>query len=256
MIAILTPYGRNEVTAAALILADLVVSAGEEVRLVALGVHETGVHDCWDRRVRSSKGNGIHLSVRGASHCVWFDTGIDAYRQGTLVAAAKAVHIGVARWHRWQRSDQAVIRAYDRVVCPNDHAADLISKTFFTGMLPLLAANPITYQAWSAGLPFTGHVGLASDYPRVAVLYDATCTGRCGSGLLNALCLTLHRQTECTITLLCTRSLRRRDRQELSRLTSEFPTRLSVRCAGSLFEQATVLQAHDLLLVPGLRADF
>ena len=58
MIAILAPYGRNEVTLAAIRLAELVVGLGREVRLVACGGYEKSVHPLWDERVVAGRMSG------------------------------------------------------------------------------------------------------------------------------------------------------------------------------------------------------
>src|ERR1019366_2785661 len=104
MIGIVTPYGRIETTTVALRLADLALSLGIDVRLIATQHKETQIHPFWDHRVRSSRGDGLYRAIQGCTQVVHLELNKSIVAQVNLVAA-NATQILVPRWHSLQRSD-------------------------------------------------------------------------------------------------------------------------------------------------------
>ena len=152
MIVIYTPYGRNEVTVAALRVADIAVEHGLDVRVVAVGVHEHRVHPFWDSKVISGKYFGVHGASGGASQCIWFLLSEELLSQARL-RAPDAVQTLVPSWHSLRPSSADIIRKFDRVIAPSKTCFNALKACVFKGVED--KSTLLSWARWESGLPFT-----------------------------------------------------------------------------------------------------
>jgi glycosyltransferase involved in cell wall biosynthesis len=256
MIGIVAPYGRCEATAAAIRLADLGISLGLTVRLVAVGRHEAGIHSFWDQRVLSGKGDGLYRAVRGCMAVTHFVCDPEVRRQTQLVAE-KARQVLVPCWHALRPADVESVALYDHVVCPSKVCCDRLRTLAFAGRRDV-DSSKLTWCKWESGLPSVQRDGTVADAVlRVCFLCDAAAIDFSGPLLLQLAddLLGLHQKVE--ITLLSLKSWARQDRRQIKRLASRWGHRFRhVRLAANLVEQVRELHRHDWVFVAGVRSDF
>jgi len=255
MITILTPYGRNEVTMAAIRLADLGVAAGIDVKLVALGVHEQGIHPYWDKHVVSGRDNGLYLAVRTASRCVWFVCDEEYHDMATLVSD-KAKHILVPSWHHLTLDAKGFVAGgFDTIVCPTKLCHHLVRTHIFKDKVP--DDKVLTWGRWDSGLTLTPHEGLSgSGGVKLLVACDTHCIDECGLMTLRIVNQLLEQVEHSRVTLMCTKTWSKRDRGRIQGLVAVWQGRLMVLYPTSMVEQTHVMQTHDWCLIPSVRADF
>jgi len=251
VIVVLAPYGRNEVTAAAIRVADLVLATGAEVRFAALGVRETGIHPYWDTRVRSGRGDGLYRAARGAHHCLWFACSKAAYRKGSLVANG-AVHTLVPPWHSLRRCDLEAVTLFDRYVCPDATGLQALANVVFAGNVP--EGKSLSAQDWDSGLAHTRRAGLAGGVPRVLVYHDSEVGGDLLT--LELAGRLLDGADDVGVTLLCACTFDRRTRQRLRTLADHRAGRLACVYQRSLVGQVALFGRHDVLVLPQARSDY
>lgn len=252
MIAILSEYSRSETTLAALRLADLAIGYGEDVRLVAVGRHERGVHPFWDQRVLSGKKDGIYRAVRDCSHVVHFNVSGVALEKVSLVAD-KAVQIVVPRWHSLQTGDYAVLHRYALVVCPG--------KTFYDDLVKVyrdrLNVPTLSWAKWDSGLPSVRRLGVVNEGRiKACFLCGASTVDFCGFATLQLINALLDNLATLDITILATKSWSRKERQKIGQMRQHWGARLAYASAGDLLEQTRTYHKHDWLVLPGVRDDF
>jgi len=251
MICILSPYGRGEVTTAAIRLADLVLSIGTEVRFVACGRMEKNVHPFWDSRVLTGRGEGVYKAARGCERVIHFLVD-PAHVERVKLVAEKAEHILVPSWHDLRPCDVRHLASYGLIVAPTQMAARLLQQECFGGTHPSL-----TWCRWDAGLPPTRRDGVVADKVIRACFYcDASAIDFCGPLVLHVAHELLSLLGRLEITLLSTKSWSKQDRQEMKRFMTRWPGRLKHKRVGNTIEQAKDFHAHDWVVFPGVRGDF
>jgi glycosyltransferase involved in cell wall biosynthesis len=253
MIVIYTPYGRNEVTAAAIRLADVAVEGGLDVRVAATGPHETGVHPFWDSRVVKARGDAFP-SAKGASHCVWFVAGGMLLDEAKL-AAKNATHTLVPSWHALRLADVPLLNRYDQVICPSRSCHEMFRKHVYGGKTP--DNKVLSWCRWDAGLQHTPRYGtVAAGQRRVMVHLDSTGIDECPLIALHTIDELLASHDDVGVTALCTKSWAKKDRARIKALLTVHGHRLTFLPQKDFHEQAQLFQSHDWLVLPSVKSDF
>jgi hypothetical protein len=248
VIVIFAPYGRNEVTAAAVRLADAAAALGEDVRLVARGANERPVHPFWDARVLSGRGEGPYRAARGGRHLVFFQCD-GALLEMTKVVAEGALRTAVVPWHGMRPSDAPFLAACDTVVCPNGACLESVGA-HYPGLVPFLVR-------WDAGLePVRREGPLADRQVRVCLYCDYATIDYHGALALALADEVLADVPRCGVTLVSTKSWPKRERAEIRRLLARWGGRVAHRRVASLAEQARTFHEHDWVVLPAARSAF
>lgn len=258
MITLLAPYGRNEVTSAAIRLAELVMSLGQKVRLVACGVHEKAVHPFWDERVVT--GHRVDAIAKAAAkatavvhfqcHQAWFEA---ASLPRTTANAIK--QILVPNWHGMAKREASLIPRYDQIVCPSRLCKQVVQAEVFQG--DKLDKDRLTWCRWDAGLTPVRREGTVDDAKLKACVYaDAATIDFCGPMVIELVGELLAMFPKLEVSVVSAKSWARRDRASLAQAAKKWGGRLrTVRMTG-LFDLTKEFHTHDWALLPSVRADF
>jgi hypothetical protein len=231
MIGILTPYGRNEVTAAALALADVIHGRGEEVRLASAGGQEEGIHPHWDTPSPAAPG------WDSACDAVICFGGIPHYKTSTILVPG------------WEYLPGANMLTDVQIVCPNA----FYYASFKAAGAPLLHLCP-----WGSGIGQpTTRTGPARK-GRTYVLFwcNNTIIDTASGIVIETITELLRRLPEVSITVASTRTWPRRSRAAWNKLLNRYPLRLECIPLGGHVEQLRALYAADWIVVPSLADAF
>ncbi len=258
MITLLAPYGRNEVTSAAIRLADLAMGLGRDVRLVACGLKESSVHPSWDDKVRTGQRTGIYKAAHKASCVVHFQCHQSWYAKAALVAdGKKAKHILVPNWHGLGPRDKAVVAKFDQVVCPTRACKKAIQSEVFQG--DRVGRDLLTWVRWDAGIPPVRREGTVADERiRACVYADSASIDFCGPLVVHLVDELLTQHPRLDVTVISVKSWSRKDKHDLRAAEKKWSAdkRLAVRRVGTLPDLTKEFHAHDWVVLPSVRADF
>lgn len=262
MIGILAPYTGCEATAAAIRLADLCLSYGEQPRIIAIGPCRPPVHEYWDRYVWSTSakaGSFVDWSPTqqarlqlGAADCrlfVHISSGSNSMVFATL-ANFEAQHIFVPCWHHLNAADLVELFRYRQIVCPSRDLYKFLGKH---AACPI-NADSLTWTRFDAGLPYAA--AERSGPLTVGCIVNGATIDSGGFGLLRCLETLLVTHPTLNLRLLHSRSWPDNDRRCIQRLVQTFGPRCDVRRLTTL--SALTRQFHELdwTLLPWPRADF
>lgn len=257
MLAVYTPYGRNEVTAAALRLAEAALEAGLDVRLVATGPHEPGVHPFWDSRVWSARNRAAATLADGVDQAVWFccHPPLLDLLAATVRRRRAVSNTLVPSGHSLCRGDAVTLRRFDRIVAPSRRCYRQIRDGVFGGRPP--PEMLFTWSRWDSGLPHTPHDGPVGTLGRRLLLHcDSASVDECPGVVLHLVGRLLAAHADAALTVLHARSWCRKDRARIRDLVSRHGHRLTFLPQRDFQDQAALFQQHDWLLLPGVRSDF
>lgn len=253
MITLLTPYGRTETTAAALRLADFVVSTGEEVRVVACGQREAAVHPAWDARVLSgARPTAVCKAVCGARAVVHFQANHRWFGRAVIgnAAAKRTRQILVANRHGISADHADLLPRYDLVVCPSRdclrHVATIVSPAGATSEVCRWGAGVAAVRRSDALMPGRVLACVVCDAaavaaaPRVAALVEHY--------------LEAHPTLDLSVASL--KSWPDREQSYLVGLRAAHRGRLRLCRPAGPGALVKEFHAHDWVLFPGGRADF
>lgn len=250
MIGILAPYTHCEATAAAIRLAELCLSYGEEPRLMAVGPCRLPVHDYWDRHVWSTRdANGLYLGAQDCHKFVHLWNGFITHTMTTLVAM-QARHVLVPCWQHLSVQDLHELNLFDKIVCPSQELHSYLLKH---ARCPL-TTDSLTWTRFDAGLPFAAadHAGPL----HVAMMVNGATIDVSGLGLLRMVEGLLATYTDLRIYLLHSRSWPDNDRRYIRRLRSDFAHRFQTERLDSFNRLTRRLHEFDWTVIPWPRADF
>jgi hypothetical protein len=250
VIAVVTPYGRNEVTAAAVRLADLASARGFDVRLVAWGVREQNIHPYWDTRVRSGRGEGVYRASAGVNLFVHFVAEKRLLEMTSLVSP-RAKHVLVPGWHPVPHKKAAPTDGYNAVVYPCKAARQ--DRSVCRGVDP----ERLFWCRWDSGLPAVTRSGpLSQGSVSGLVLCDTASIDRCGTAVIGLIDGLLSRLDRLRLTVLSFKSWDRRTRVALRRAEDAWGGRLARRRVVGLDDPVKELHGHDWAVLPGVTSDF
>lgn len=251
MIVILTPYTHNEVTYAAIRLANLILAGGGEVRLVSPTGIENGVHGYWDRHVRSGRGSGIYFASSHAQTFVHFQPNA-ALKEMTELVSPEAQHVLVPQWHQLREHDSNVVATYDDIVCASKTCKENIQNIVFQ---VAKSDSLLAWTPWTAGIPTVSRDGLVREGGCASVLFMVNHT-TCSDILLQTISALLQELRGLTVSLVYTRSWRGEHRKLLRQLLSSYADRFrSVKLQGHDMLNKE-LHAHDWTVLTWTKADF
>lgn len=255
MIAILAPYARTEVTAAAIRLAEFIGSLGAEVTYVSCGDRAAGVHPAWDHRVRSDKG-GIRRAVRGAATVVHFHASPTWYALAAADAGAR--HVLVPSSHcfgldAWQRM---IAAECDAVVCPTEACYDVVQAAVGRAGAADSAVR-VTWAQWDAGVPAVRRAGpVVAGEVRVGVVCDAAAVDFCAPLVIHVADQLLLHNPRLRVTLLAAKAWSRHDHRAVRQLLAAYGDRVACKKVSATAALAREFHAHDWAVFPGVRAEF
>jgi len=259
MIVILAPYGRNEVTSAAIRLADLAMALGRDVRLVACGVHEKTVHPSWDDKVKSGLREGIYKACLKARHVVHFESNPAWYEKASFVSVTKgqdAKHILVPNWHGMGPKDRFLVTKYDQIVCPSRLCKRVLHAEVFQGDKSI-DKDKLTWAMWDAGIPAVRREGTVENERIKACVYcDSSAIDFCGPMVVQMCGELLLAHPKLDLTVLASKSWSRHDRRDLKTAQVKWAKRLNVSRVSGLCDLAMEFHKHDWVVLPGVRSDF
>jgi hypothetical protein len=247
LIAIVTPYGRHEVTAAALRLAGLTLRLGLNVRVAAVGRSERPVDPYWDGRTVSGNGDGLYKAARGCTHVVHFGCYKEWLDKTSLTATKSALQI-VVPVGRPLIHCAGQLKRFSYVVCPTAslHAQIVKAK-------PTLKSKLRTIT-WDAGVADVSREGTVEPGAvRACFVCDREAGGGAAPPAVRLVRELLERHPMLYATILVTRSWSRPDRKLLYGLKKAAGRRLTVHRRAPA---ATDFHAHDWVVFPGGRAEF
>jgi hypothetical protein len=237
VICVVTPYDRNEVTAAALRLADWVVSDGNDVRLVTAGKREDGIHPAWDQKVE----RWPPAALDGVTHVVYFHPD-PVYLRLLRCLAKKARHVLVPG----RRCGPADLAAYDAAVCPSLACYKALGE-----------ADNAVWCRWDAGLAPVRREGTVGDGRLSACFWcDHTSIDRHGPLVVHLVGEAMDANPKLDVTVLSAKSWADRSQAGWSALAKAYPGRLARRGAGVSWPLAREFRGHDWVVLPAPRAAF
>lgn len=257
MISILAPYGRNEVTLAAIRLAEFATGCGHDVRLIACGQHEQKVHPAWDGQVKSAKKLGIPKAVFGATTVVHFQCHHFWLQAATLADTVlrRAKQILVPTLHGFHKTSVEAVPRYDQIICPSVSTRNILFEQAFLGDRTEGAKLKVT--KWTAALPPVRREGtVEGGRIRASVYCDASAIDFCGPLVLETIDRALQNHPHLIVTVLSTKSWCTRDRSTLAHLAHKWPDRLERQKVTNLFDLNRAFLSSDWAMVPGVRAEF
>lgn len=258
MISLLAPYGRTEVTAAAVRLAELAASLGHAVRFVACGARETNVHPRWDHQVVC--GDRAHAISRAAlksqavvhfqCHQAWHDK-----VALTTTAKSRPKQILVPNWHGMSTRQLCLVPRFDQIVCPSKLCRRVLAADVFRG--EKLKRDRLTYATWDSGLPPVRREGTIEDGQIRACLYcDASAADvpnvfvpRLADSLLKA-------YPRLRLSVVGLRGWDRDTRVALGHVVAAWDGRLEVRRLPNWPALTREFHAHDWAVLPSARSDY
>jgi glycosyltransferase involved in cell wall biosynthesis len=247
LIAIVTPYGRQEVTAAALRLAGLTLRLGLNVRVAAVGRSERPVDPYWDAHTVPGNADGLYKAARGCTHVVHFGCYREWYDKTSLTAAKDAAQIVVAAG-RPLAQYAFVLRRFSTVVCPTASLCAQITKA-----KPSLKPKLKTVL-WDAGVAQVVRDGLVDvGVIRVCFVCDREAGGGAAPPVVRLVRDLIDRHPWVVVTLVIARSWSRPDRKALYDLKRAVGRRLTVHRRPPC---PTDYHAHDWVVFPGGRSEF
>jgi len=254
LLALLTPYGRNEVTAAALRLAEFGRGLGRQVKVVACGGREPTVHPGWDGRVLAGDGSdAICRAVTGATAVVHFQCHKGWHEKATLVTKAK--QILVPNWHGLSRESAALAAKFDQVVCPTRACRRLLAAAAFAG--ENVGRDRLTCVRWDAGLPVVRRTANVVPGRVTAAAYcDASAVDRCGPFVQRFLTDVVRTYPRLDLTVLSAKSWPRRDRLWFRDWAGRWGGRVRLAKAPPVAGLAREFVGYDWVMFPGPRSDF
>jgi glycosyltransferase involved in cell wall biosynthesis len=251
-LGIFTPYRRSEITAAALRLADLALTVPFDVKILASGAIERGIHPYWDTRVVTTRKQNVYKWARGCSHLVWFEYHL-GHHDKTRVVTDKAKQWYVACWHHIQREEYQQTWLYDRIIAPSPHAYAQVTSLICEDD-PSIAS----WCMWDSGLDPVERLPAPHVRGRVRlyVPIDGDAIDLSGMVVLQTLWLLLDNHPNLDVTLDSGKSWPKELKTIIKELKERYGTRFNPVQQTSLIWQPSYLHEHDWTWVPSLRANF
>lgn len=258
MITILAPYGRNETTAAAIRLAEFVISRGCKVKFIACGLREKTVDVFWDRRVVTD--NFLRQTIEKASmastavvhfnSCALFD-----FANIPNASDRTAKQIFVPSWHNLTRADDATVKRFDQIICPSPTVRKMIVAEFFDD--EKVPTTRLTQCRWDAGAVVSKRAGrLYEDKLSVCVQCDAGVIDFCGPMVIALASELLGYIPNLCLTFLSAKSWSRQDKQLLKTVKARYGKRFTMTAMRNIADLRQQLYYSDWLVCPGVRANF
>lgn len=259
MIAILAPYGRNEVTAAAIRLADFGVALGHDVNLVSAGVEEHHVHPLWDSKVKSGRRRGVYKAAAKADYVIHFqchNTWYDCTSLVTERSSGRARHILVPNWHGLNGATGDFLQRYDQIICPS-RACKRAVKDAVYGVDCVVDRERLTWVHWDAGIDSIRTEGaVSSGMLRACIVCDTGVIDFCGSLVTNLVDELLTMFPRLHITIASVKSWAKPERKAIAGLRTRWEKRFRAWQVFGFHELDLEIASSDWVVLPSVRSDF
>lgn len=254
MIAIIAPYDRTEITWAAVRLADLVVSYGQEVQFVAVGKAENRIHPYWDTRRRTLESRPFFAEKKPTA-VVHFMPSCQ-----TLTDIRRAVdnskQILVPVWHEMKFYNHITVRDYDVIVAPSRGAYSAVLDRFF--YRDAVGARKVSWARfdYATTTPRRRDGLLKKDQCTICLVANAAVIDFWGPQVVQIIRDLLGENKNLVIHLLSSRTWPDNDRRFLYTIASNYPGRLLMTRLGGIESTVNVFQVSDWVAFPAVRHNF
>lgn len=253
MIAIVAPYAHGETTLAAIRLAEELLAMGHEVRYVAAGPSAGHVCPFWDKRIWTSRGDGLCVAAQGCRTVIHFQPSRSLLNRATLVAD-QAKQVLVPSWHQLRKPDGELVRAYHQIVSPSLPCFTSVQQTFLAGRM---LGNPPKWTTFCSGLRPVHRVGVLHDRRvRACLVADGTVIDSAGAQTLQLIRELLMAIPVLSFSLLSTRSWPDSGRKTIQKLGVQFPERFRAVRVGYVPDLTAEFHTHDWAIFPSARWEF
>lgn len=256
MIYIYAPYRRDEVTCAALRVAQAALeTSNRDVFILPQGPKAGTASDFWDNRVLS-RINTLPAIV-SATSIVHFGVDLDfitMLRHYRKSISTKCTQILVPSWHSTRLETISAVRAfYDHCVVPTP----TVRKTFTQCVYGKTRTKKLIELPWSVRTVQTRRDGrVRKNAIKVCVMADSDAISNSSSFILTVLDELLNSHSGLEFTVLHSRAFCPADKQTIKSLLRDFHTRLVFRAMPRLENIQVDFHDHDWVWLPSRRANF
>ena len=252
-VGIFAPYVRNEITLAAVQLADWLVRCGIEVLFLTDGQVSRGIHPIWDRKVRRAKGAAVYTWAYNATHLCWFSPNPVAMAAAKLVASdspkRQTRHLFFPHWSNWKAEHEAMLLSSARTICLSHDTADWLDKRYPNVPINKTWAN-LTAPA-TLLFPRVGRLSLTSSH--LLVILTKSIELDIGIQLLQTFDALLDSHPGLHVTFLLEHSLPRSYRKEFRRLQQLYPGRVVTATSPAYYDYIQLARQHDWVYLASTR---
>lgn len=245
-VGIYTPYVKNEITLAAVQLADWLVRCGLDVSILAEGKVESGIHATWDRRVRRAKDQAaVCRWAYGTTHLCWFTPSVWAHDSACLVASdgprRRTRHVFFPHWGDWKPQQLQFFPRMQRTICLSQDLAIWMDEKYSKLETKRTWANLV-----SPAVPLIPKHGLVdAKQRRLLVILDRSTVADLGLDIFLAFRQLLKRHSELRLTFLFCGALPRKYQQQVLLLNEFSHERVSFVGNPAYSEYSYLARQHD-----------
>jgi hypothetical protein len=249
VIGLVTPYDNSETSHAAIRLAEAIMAAGAEVKILVLG-KAAHLHPYWDTRLCSSSLDGHYPGVEKCTAFVHFQISPAVARK---LLDHDAQHILMLPWHALREQDLPFLLCYNQLVSPS---GILSSRLLQIPDLSVILGE-IEDIRFDAGIPVTVRIGpIVTGCVKALFVADSGVIDFCGPGVLYAINELLSDLPWLQVTLLSSKSWSEQERRRIKMLHREFGPRFLHHRQGGILETTHKFRMHDWVVLPSARATF
>lgn len=252
-VGIFAPYVRNEITLAAVQLADWLVRCGIEVVFLTDGKVSTGIHPVWDQKVKRVKGSAVYTWAYNATHLCWFSPNLEAMAAAKLVASdspkRQTRHFFFPHWSTWKAEHELMLLSPARTICLSHDMADWLARRYPDVPTNKTWAN-LTAPA-SLLFPRAGRLNLTSSH--LLVILTKSIELDIGIQLLQTFDALLDSHLGLHVTFLLEHSLPRSYRKEFRRMRQLYPERTTTVTSPPYYEYVQLARQHDWVYLTSTR---
>lgn len=252
-VGIFAPYVRNEITLAAVQLADWLVRFGIEVVFLAEGRVSSGIHPVWDQKVKRAKRSAVYTWAFNATHLCWFSPNAAAMAAAKLVQSdspkRQTKHLFFPHWSSWKADHEAMLLSSARTICLSHDMTDWLTQRY---------PNATINRTWTsltspAALlfPRLGRLSLTSS--RLLTILTKSIELDIGIKLLQVFDTLLANHPGLYVTFLLEHSLPRSYRKEFNRLQQLYVGRVVVVTSPPYYAYVQLARQHDWVYLASTR---
>jgi len=257
-VGIYTPYVRNEVTLAAVQLADWLVACGIEVSMLSDGRVEQGVHPIWDDQVKRNRHAKIYSWAYGATHLCWFSADTEARHKAKLMgprfASTKSTtkNYYFPHWSRFPEDNTDFLMVSDRVICFNHSLCVWLQR------MRSIRKIPMTDPTWANlvapdKILIPKHGTVSPDHTKLLAIFTKDMILDIGLGMFKILGRQLQEHKALSITVLLERSVPRNYRIAMNKLAAKYHNRISYITNPPYYRYVELARQHDWVYLANTR---
>lgn len=254
-VGIFTRYSKNEVTLAAVQLADWLLRCGIEVVMLADGKPTAGVHAEWDINVKAFSQEAAFKWAYGATHLCWFSPDLKALNQVQLVCNKNkhqlTKHIFFPNWHDWNDDHVAFLKRVTRVIAlSNDMGRWLKYKDY--------QLNTEATSTWanlvSADQVLVPRIGrVDKDHVKLLCVLQKSVITDIGCEIVEVFSTLLTDNPNLIVTVVLESAWSISNRRQLYTVSKLFSKRLKVIKNPPYYDYVEIAREHDLVYLSSTR---